>query len=683
MSKDTRSLTEAISEPDFWSHLRVPRGGVSGGLLREAIQLGLAGRKGQAYQKLAEFHREARTLSWHMAQEDAARAERPTRAQVRALVRRPLCALGGLGAPEPSSSATATGRRDNVSDLQILTGSVQPVIHHVIHTGDEEPRTFLEQVLTACYRCQEALAAAGDYPLYTMLPAHAQFHFFWRTYLALIHTGSISTDAAEAALKLITGIGRAMRQLTRRYIVHNIFTAGCYGLFFLSRTMTELREASAWERQSLGWLDLDFDRSFFPDGGHLERNWGYGSFTLERLTHVWEFAQRTGGMGGREEHFLEGLRRAYRFYAETLGPHDLAPGFGDSSLLPLGHILDRALSRKVFPSSTSRDLGIDRSRSYLMRGSGVAIMRNGAEPEATFANITFGDYAGWHSHMDLLSMNLWSLGEILLEEVPRFGPYDHPMDILWRAPEAHNQLLVDTFLYDCRPCVGEDVAWYSDEHVDFFSAYHTAYRQVPPQRHRDYKHSADLIVRRTVIFVKSPGYLVVMDSVRDEQTGRFNRATSTYWHSPQPFRVLGPGRARTRGRNACLLAWAYPESIRRTETGVDFTPEDVPDAHAPLRNEWHRLRARTWMDGDYAGCLGFITALFPFRGAVPEVNIRTAGMPSRVRYRAEAVEVTTPAGRDVFVLSPERLPNISWRGKPVTCRARIKLAGMRRALEAD
>jgi len=87
------------------------------------------------------------------------------------------------------------------------------------------------------------------------------------------------------------------------------------------------------------------------------------------------------------------------------------------------------------------------------------------------------------------------------------------------------------------------------------------------------------------------------------------------------------------------------------------------------------------MDGDYTGNLGFITVLFPFRDAAPDVSVRPLGMASRVRYRAEALEVTTPTGRDTFVLNPEQLPGVRWRGKPVTCRARVKLSGERKVVE--
>ena len=671
----------SISDADFWSHLRAQKGSEPSVSLEEAIRLGRAGHQAKGYAKLAAFHRAARTGSWELAREAAQRAAQTSAAEIIETIDE---FAGSLRHPQPRHTPTLPGARGDgsgVPHMESIIALVRPVTLHLIRTGDKRVRAFVADALRYCFRHRRTLSEGGGYPLNTMLPAHDQFHFFWWSYLALIRTGRIPTNAAEAAMKLIMGLGRSMQRQTERYIVHNIFTAACYGMFFLGRTMKEFREAGAWEEHSLACLDLDFDRSFFTDGGHLERNWGYGCYTLGRLNHVWEFANRTGGMRGREAHFSEGLRRAYRFYAYTLDPNDISPGFGDEGLKPLGHVLDEALEGDLFPGGIRRDLGVDRSASLLMEGSGIAVMRNGSKPVSTYANVTFGDHAGWHSHLDLLSMNLRSMGEILIEEAPRFGPYEHPMDLLWRAPEAHNQLLVDSFLYDSRPCVGEEVAWHTDEHLDYFSACHRAYRQIPPQGHRDFKHSGDLLVRRTIVFVKEPGYLLVLDSVRDEVSEAFNRATSAYWHSPNRFEVVGPSSARTGGRRACLMAWAYPESIQRIETGVDFAPEDLPDGHAPLRNQWYRLRARTWMPTSHDGCLGFATVLFPFRGRRPEVTVRTAKLTGRVRYRAEAFEVTTPAGRDTFVLNPEGMPGLCVRGRPVNARARVKLASLRRAIE--
>jgi hypothetical protein len=293
--------------------------------------------------------------------------------------------------------------------------------------------------------------------------------------------------------------------------------------------------------------------------------------------------------------------------------------------------------------------------------------------------VTFGDFAGWHSHMDALSMDFRAHGAVLLQEVPRFGPYAHPMDIAWREAQAHNQVLVDAFRYDSRPFVGQDVAWHSDERIDYFSAFHTAYRQVPPQGGwRTHHASGDLRVRRTIVFVKDPGYLAVLDSVSDEKTHAFNRGISAWWHSPRRFRQLGPDRARTVGRSGCLLAWAFPESIRRIEPGVDFTREESRgQLHGDT--EWFNLRASCWMPMPYSGCLGFFTVLYPFAGTVPDVRVRALEMEGAPRYRAGAFEVRTPFGLDRIVLNPERLPDLRWSGAPAGFRAQVKLGHRRGA----
>ena len=388
-------------------------------------------------------------------------------------------------------------------------------------------------------------------------------------------------------------------------------------------------------------------------------------------------------MHGRERHFADGLRRAYQFYAYTLGPGDLSPGFGDEGLGDLGYILDRALDSGLFPPDTPRDLGVDRSRSYLMDGAGVAIMRNGAHDDAAFCDVSFGEYAGWHSHMDLLSMDFRSHGRLLLQEVPRFGPYEHPMDLLWRGAEAHNLLLVDGFYYDARPIVGEDVTWHSDERLDFFTATHRAYRRMPDDEHRNYLMSGDLTVRRTIVFVKDPGYAVVLDSVKPDDGDHFNRSTSQLWHSPHGFRVIEPGVARTKGRVGCIIACAHRAPIRRMEAGVDFSRDEVKLYPRQMHDQWHRLRINAWHRLVHTGCMGFATLLYPFRGKMPNVEIKALNLAGGVQYRAEALEITTPAGRDVMVLNPERLSGIALRGKAIDGRAWIKLRRQRDAVVVE
>jgi len=658
MTETACSAIHDITEPDFWSSLAPPPNDPSPELLAEAIRLGQSGEKTQAYAALAQYHLTARNSFWQIAREEAGKVETLSTTELNQIIK-PL-----NKAPETTDPTI----------LDAAMNALYPVALQTIQTGNAKARAFLVNALLSVHRNSKGLPMVGRYPLYGMLGAHYQYQCFWTAYLALLHTGGVPAEAAEAALKLLLGLGREIFRLTVRYMVHNIFTAANHGLFFLARSLPEFREAAAWDEQALTNLDTDFDRSFYPDGGHLERNWWYGFYTVNRLTTIWNFAQRTGGLRGREEHFLAGLQRAYRFYAYTLDGNNLPPSYGDEGgLKPLDIVFEQALSEGIFPPDTPHDLAIDRTRSYLMDGAGVAIMRNGGEPKDAYATVSFGEFAGWHSHHDLLSLNFRALGEVLIEEVPRFGPYEHPMDILWRGPEAHNQLLVDTFLYDARPIVGQDVHWYSDDKVDYFSACHTAYRTAPRNEHRDFQMSADLIVRRTMVFVKDSGYLLVMDSVRPEDGDRFNRATSIWWHSPQSLRHLGDGLARTTGRNACLLAWAYPESVRRVETGDDFLPEDLREPHRPAQESWHHLRLRTWMDQPYDGCLGFITLLYPFVSKAPEISIYANPLEKGSGYRAESIIVVSPVSVDTIILNPERLPGVTDGKNPFECRASITL----------
>lgn len=661
----------AIDEASFWRSLTADTGDAQDTTLRRAIDAGLAGRRDEAYRLLGAYHATTRGHSWERAREwakDGALTKAKLHATLAAVER---------------DAADRTKWPANM-DRTGAVGRIDLLIRHTIATGDTKSREMIAGFLAAAWEDRERLFLQR-YPFCGQLGGYSQFHLFWWGYLALVHTGDdpgvgpgVPTDAAAGAMRLILALGRSLRRQAERYIVHNIFTAGSYALLFLSRTMREFSEANEWDRRAVRWLDLDFDRSFFADGGHAERNWGYGSHTIGRLTHAWQFARETGGMHGHEAHYLEGLRRAYRFYAYTLGPDDLAPGFGDEGLGVLTRVIDAAMASGVFDEGTPRTLGVDRKASYNMQTSGVAIMRGGAprgDTRDVFANITYGDFAGWHSHHDLLSMNLWAHGETLLEEVPRFGQYEHPMDHLWRCPEAHNQLLVDGYWYDSRPVMGEGVLWHSDEKVDVFSALHRAYRAVPQNEHRPHVASGDLVVSRTIVFVKDPGYALVVDSVRHEDGRAFNRATSQWWHSPFGFRVLGKGVARTKGRKACLIAQAYPDTLRRMEIGTDFTEDEIPTFYPPLHPQWHHLRTRSWGETGETTGLGFATLLLPFVGGVPRASVHPLAVKGGVRFRADAFEVTTANGHDVVTLNPEGIEGATLSGKPLKAKVSIKLGG--------
>ncbi|MBI2438116.1 MAG: heparinase II/III family protein, partial [Lentisphaerae bacterium] len=321
-------------------------------------------------------------------------------------------------------------------------------------------------------------------------------------------------------------------------------------------------------------------------------------------------------------------------------------------------------------------LGVDRAKSYLLKSSGFAIMRNGNERKSSYVNISFGAFAGWHSHWDLLSLNFWSQGAPLLEELCRFGPYSNPLDQMFRAPESHNLMLIDGMIYDSRLVAGRDVQWFSNEMIDYFSAYHRAYRFFVYGRDASpVSPNIEAKVRRTIVLVKDPGYVVVLDSVENINAPNFNDAISQYWHSPRPFRVVGPGRVRTEGNQACLLVYGQTESLHRLDTGIDFAGKEI--AHLGHGYERYNLRARRWLPLNHLGISGFTTVLYPFTGRMPSVTLRSLPSTNGAPWKTEAIEVSGPHGRDRIVLNPECHKGFAVQGRPVTAQALAALGNRR------
>jgi hypothetical protein len=218
-----------------------------------------------------------------------------------------------------------------------------------------------------------------------------------------------------------------------------------------------------------------------------------------------------------------------------------------------------------------------------------------------------------------------------------------------------------------------DVVWHSTPEADFLTAWHTAYRGQPLE-----PQSMNLITRRTVVFIKDPGYALVFDSVREEGSGPgegpyFSLAQN--WHSPFPFKQLSATTARTKGRSAMLIAFARENFLRRIECGADFAGDEATSpSEYPER---HYLRARRWMDVEYRGACGFTTLLFPFKGKAPKVSIKPLPLEGAEPYRADAFQITTPKGKDVIVLNPEKMPGLTFQGQELNGRALLTLGNDR------
>ncbi|MCX5659453.1 MAG: heparinase II/III family protein [Planctomycetota bacterium] len=672
-----------ISDRAFWSALRLPPKGPRSELLLEAIALGKRGKRDDAYRLLAAHHRLALKTEWEHVRASAKKQPAPKAETLNDTLRHKFNAwhLQWVEFGPKIDWFPSSLTHDCRHGFHYM-GWLRPAVTAFIQTGEQRYADFLVDLLTQYYDARDDARWRDDIrPLvFSGLGIAGRLPTFVAAYLALLDHGDLPAHTVEAFTKTFLGFGRYLDALLQTFVpANNGFCVATAALLHLARAFPEFDESPKWDAKAVKFIVQQAEEGFYEDGGNRERVWGYGLMHVHALTNAYDLASRYGGLGRHDAKILKAVRLACQWYAKSSGPgpRGMFPTYGDAGT-------DNRLSwvgdvQRFFPNDPPSEThlwGADRTKSYLLEPSGFAILRNGNQPDDTHINISTGEFAGWHSHWDLLSMNFWSKGVRLLEELCRFGPYANPLDTLLRAPESHNLCLIDGQVYDSRMVRGQDVFLHSDERIDYFSAYHRAYRYyVYGREGQNVSPNVEALVRRTVVLVKDAGYAVVLDSVTDINHPGFNRAITQHWHSPYPFQKLGRDRARTKGKSACLMVWAQPDSLHRIEPGVDFAGAEV--AHLGTAEDRYSLRARRWMPVEYQGIVGFTTVIYPFVGATPKVDVRVLPTKGGSQWKTEAIEITSPAGVDRITLNPERLAGLSVEGKRFTARARVTLGGSR------
>ncbi|MCX5661268.1 MAG: hypothetical protein NTW19_16400, partial [Planctomycetota bacterium] len=160
--------------------------------LAEAIRLGRAGESARAHTALADHFRATREKEWPwvVGQAKQPRGRVTTGSRPRTRRQRLTHTL----------DPTDLDWRDLINDLDAL----------VLRPGKPQRNRFIVRLGELVAR-REELSRTGPYPLLTMLGAEGQFDLFYRGYLALIRTGDLAPEMAEAMLTFLFDLGKEMR----------------------------------------------------------------------------------------------------------------------------------------------------------------------------------------------------------------------------------------------------------------------------------------------------------------------------------------------------------------------------------------------------------------------------------------------------------------------------------------
>ncbi len=628
-----------ITEDDFWNSI------TPSPELQKAIAAGQAGKRESAYRLLGDYHR--RTL---LVEADAYRkridaaaknasSDQRRREAADSVLRRDINGWASQRIQfAPVIDFNANFGRSGQYGFHYL-GWLRPVLDQYIASGETRYRDDFISITRQYYdqRDKLVLRIAHLHPVYYELGAHAKTEIYIPAYAVLAGEKALDPEAREAMLKLLLGFARSLFRLQTEYRPGNWQIVGAASLYHLGASFPEFSESESWRQKGLEVLKEHAEKDFFEDGGHGERCWGYGYMSLGAMAEFYRVATRHKRLDPAADTYWQSfLKRGYQWFAASTAPGNYQLNYGDGHITPADNISAEAL--ELFPELEKEPglLGIDRSKSAILRPSGYAFMRTGDTPDAPFMSINFGQWGGGHTHQDLLDFSIWRYGQPLIEEVGRFGSYDNPLEPFFRSEEAHNQIVLENVPMNRKENRGQDILWLSTPGADFFSGWHEAYPNVR--------------VQRQIVFVK-PDYWVVHDVI--SATEYIFQASNTL-HAVRPFQILDHGRARLEGEPGCLVIFAKPEELRRLTTRVDYSGKDFTGTDVyRMAAERHRLTGMKWRDVGDPRPITFATLFIPFLGGEPpDIRIAPFSVSGDATGQAEAYEVSWKGRTDMLVFNP-------------------------------
>lgn len=664
MDRYLKTRIESITESDFWGSIS------SAGPSKPAVQAGRAGKREQAYRLLGAFHATALAdvaadlvKSVEGIRHDAS-ATRELRERVDLVVAHDIQGWHTTRIKFGKRiDFNADFGRSGQYGFHYL-GWLHPVIRQYALTRETKYRNAFVDILKQYYDQRTKLVhrIPNLHPVYYELGARAKSQLILPAYALLAGDDQLDTDAREAMLKLLMGFGRSLFRLQNTgFRAGNWQIVGAQSLFMIGANFPEWREAASWRERGMSMVTEHLKRDFFDDGGHGERCWGYGYMSLDGMIGFYESAKRCGYLkGAKLAEWERFIRRGLQWFAATTSPNRYMLAYGDGGLGSADGIFKRAV--ELFPDFAKAPglLGVDRSRSSILRPSGYAFMRGGDRPDAPFLSVNFGKTGGGHTHSDLLDFSMWCFGRPLIEEVGRWGSYDNALEPMFRSERSHNQVTLDHVVMDRHKHEAHDVCWHADDRVTAFSAWHEAY-------------SKARLTRQIVMIDRQ--YFFVFDLVTSKE---YIFQATNWLHAPRAFASAGPGRWITQsepGKAGCLVVAGEHDAIRRTAMGVDYSDKDY--LHATRRGEAydfnkerHFLAVSKWCDVGAPRPITFGTLLAPFAKRSPVAKIVPAEVSSDGTARAFDVHVRSR--RDLLIFNPKG-DTIRYAGKRISAPIAVRI----------
>ncbi len=481
----------------------------------------------------------------------------------------------------------------------------RPLLSAAVLTGDDRYVTKFRELFTRWYEQRNGIdRSIPDFdPVYYELGLGVRTKPFVDYYLMPEKDRPWSTH--RDMLKTFLGAGRWLYQLEEweGYRPGNWQIVGSFALVQLALTVPEFKESPAWLALGLLRLTQHLDRDFFADGGHSERSpRNYTSLTYltyRNLAYLLDAYHTQPEIAAR---IRAAIGRTIDWWVAMMTPLGETPALNDSH---------RGLFAARIMEDADRMLGIKEGAAVVHRlqdgtaggagalppytsrhlpASGFSIMRSSWDRDALYLSITYGPFAGFHSHADLLAFELYAYGKAMAVDAGLGMTYDDTLYVPWyKSTRAHNTVALNDSDMAREGYAGENVVWESGPDLDYFSADHRGYAE------------RGAVHRRQILFVK-PSYWVVFDEVTCTHA---HDTLSWYLHAPVRMQQEGDRFVSTEFPGL-LVAPATPMATKTGWGRAATTGDPVPGR--TMEVNWLRFDQVT----EAGAVRRFPVLLFPF-----------------------------------------------------------------------
>lgn len=425
-----------------------------------------------------------------------------------------------------------------------------------------------------------------------------------------------SWQTHQRMLKTVLGAGRWLYELQRweGYRPGNWQVHGSYMLAQLAMVFPEFKESREWLQLALQRMKEHLNEDFFEDGGHSERaprNYTLATYLAFRNLYFLLTAYKVGDDLAADIRHRMG--NTIDWWITMLAPTGEVPAINDShrGLFPTYILQDGAeffqkpyvygvLKNLLAMDSKNPSTSLPSFTSRHMPASGFTVMRTDWTPAALYMNLSYGKFAGFHTHNDMLDFEIYAYGKALAVDAGLGLTYDDTLYVPWyQSSRAHNMIIVNDRNIERKEIEGKNIVWNSGATLDYFSGEHDGYKNLGVR------------VQRRIAFVK-PLYWVVVDQMDCKKGGD---TLSWYFHSPTVLMPHGNGYQSSTSPGV-LVVPAENSMSSRTGTGMAASTHNLTPGKTEQIN---------WIAFDRLAAPGsanrIAVLLYPFKDLSPSATL--------------------------------------------------------------